>query len=456
MVPRIGSRSGLGLASLISLIAAGAAAVPAIAAPERGGSRLLMQVPGDDDQPRGLLGIYIYEDDTNPGGAKIEKVKDGSPAAKAGLKPGDIVLAFNGAKVDTSAALAKRLAKVHAGDEVKLNVSRDGWAKDVALTAVPRPEEAAPVAQKAWLGLSGEDAGFSVKITGVTAGGPAEKAGLKVGDLIGSAGESHPRSFTLDMLARVLEKSKPGDELTLGIGRDGWTKDVKVKLGAKPGEKPSTESRERPRTEERTEAPKPPAAKAKKPGFLGVYLKDSDGGLAVENALPESPAERGGLKQGDVIVTVDGHPIQNLSAFTEALSGFGAGDTVKLGVRREGWTRTVEVTLGARPERQTGAAPKPEAPAKPAAAPKPAYLGIQVEEEDSDGRKWLKVVDVLAGSPAAKAGIQVGDALSAVDGNDVKTVADLAALLKSRHAGDTIKLTCGDREKSVTLGARED
>src|SRR5437763_37533 len=109
-------------------------------------------VPDDETQPRGLLGIYIFEDDEAAGGAKIEKVKEGSPAAKAGLKPGDVVLTFNGKKVESSAALAKRLAKIKPSEEVKITVSREGWTKDLAMTAAPRPEEA--VAQKAWLGLS--------------------------------------------------------------------------------------------------------------------------------------------------------------------------------------------------------------------------------------------------------------------------------------------------------------
>src|SRR5207247_1920705 len=160
-----------------------AGTAPAIAAPQ-GGARFQM---APDEEQRGLLGIYIFEDDETAGGAKIEKVKEGSPAAKAGLKPGDVVVQFKGKKVDSSAALAKQLG-----------------------------------------------------------------------------GKKH------------------GDEGALPSDRDGWQREVKVKLGSKPGEKATSEKpAEKPAPKKETAAEKPKAKAEKKPGFLGVYLKDSDSGLAV-------------------------------------------------------------------------------------------------------------------------------------------------------------------------------
>jgi S1-C subfamily serine protease len=458
MVRRIGWWN-LALVPSLLLGTAAIAPVPARAAglglaPAPG---LTAQAPDEDDEQRGLVGIYIFEDDETPGGAKVEKVKDGSPAARAGLKPGDVVVAFNGEKVASSAALARRLARVRANEEIKLGVEREGWRRDFTLTAAPRPAEA--VAEKPYLGIAAEDAGAAgVKVTEVTAGSPAEQAGLKAGDLIVRpvAKGAAPQGFHLADLAKLLEQKKPGEEVTFRVERDGWQKDVTVKLGAKkaaPG---------RTTTEERKAPSRPETAKGeKKPGFLGVYLKDSDAGLAVENALPGSPAERAGLKQGDVIVAVAGHPVRDLAGFTDALGGYGAGDAVKLAVRRDGWTRTVDVTLGERPSSTSGAAPKPEErrPKTPAeTSEKPAFLGIAVEEVDlGDGARGLKIVEVVPGSPAAKAGLKTGQVLKGIDRTQVASIADLAEALKARKAGDTIVLEVNDGSRvKVTLAPRED
>ena len=74
-------------------------------------------------------------------------------------------------------------------------------------------------------------------------------------------------------------------------------------------------------------------------GVQGVKFADVSEG---------SPAQKAGLKQGDVMVAFDGKPIQNLYDFTYALRSKKAGDEVMVKVIRDGKPLEVKVTLGTR------------------------------------------------------------------------------------------------------------
>lgn len=428
--------------ALAALLAAGPSALAQAAPPGA------TAAPGDDEneeRPRGLVGIFIFEDDDAPGGAKIERVKEGSPAAQAGLKPGDVVVAFNGEKVKSSAALAKRLAKVRAGDELRLEVERDGWRKELRIKAAPHPDALAKAAaeEKPFLGVGLEEAGDALVISEIVPDGPAARAGLKVGDKVISIRDRAARS--MDAVVKALEGRKPGDTVAVLVERDGWRKEVKVTLGKRPG---STAAAPPP-----LPPPPPPPTKAeakKKPGFLGVYLKNQNGGLVVESVVPGSPAERAGLKPDDVIVTANGHPVRDLDGFTDHLRALGAGDKVTLAVRREGWTRTLEVTLGEKPDRTAATPNAPAPPALPKAEAKPGFLGIEVEETD----RGLEIVRVVPGSPAEKAGLKAGEELASP-----KTIDDLAKELRERKAGEEVVIAVvrdGQvKQVTVTLAPRE-
>jgi S1-C subfamily serine protease len=72
-------------------------------------------------------------------------------------------------------------------------------------------------------------------------------------------------------------------------------------------------------------------------------------GVAVEQVVPESPAEQAGLRGGDVIVEIDGEETKTVEDLFARLRDFEPGDTVTLEIVRGDDFRTVEVTLGERP-----------------------------------------------------------------------------------------------------------
>src|SRR5436190_295476 len=85
--------------------------------------------------------------------------------------------------------------------------------------------------------------------------------------------------------------------------------------------------------------------------YLGVKVGNtaSGPGASVGTVVTGSPADKAGLKPGDVITAVDGKAVANADDLTAAVSARAPGDKVTLTLRRDGTTQTVTVTLGVRP-----------------------------------------------------------------------------------------------------------
>ncbi len=92
------------------------------------------------------------------------------------------------------------------------------------------------------------------------------------------------------------------------------------------------------------------AADHKLPVTAGAWLNASTtGGATAPSVVPGSPAERAGLRDGDIIVAVDGQKIASTSPLDDILTQYAPGKTVALDVLRDGKSITLELTLGTRP-----------------------------------------------------------------------------------------------------------
>ncbi len=85
--------------------------------------------------------------------------------------------------------------------------------------------------------------------------------------------------------------------------------------------------------------------------YLGTMPSYDDGGKGVklDGVREDSPAEKAGLKEGDVIIGFGGKPIKTVYDYTESLSQYKPGDVVEVVVRRDGREAKLKVTLGTRP-----------------------------------------------------------------------------------------------------------
>ncbi len=279
---------------ILACAAAGAMgpAASAQAAPPR--ARIAITTP---DAPASYLGIGVADIDAERAkalklkeerGAEITHVYEDSPAAKAGIKEKDVVLEFGGQAVQGMEHLKRLVAETPVGRQVKMVVWRDGASQ--TLSAVIGTKSAPAT-------------GPGVGIWSMSPGAPAIGPGLGSGNWSFS---SLP-GFTIPPM-NIPEFAMTWQNPRLGI------------LGEPLGKE-----------EQFAE-------------FFGV--KD---GVLVKSVVNGSPAEKAGIKTGDVIVKVDDAKIANAEDITRALRSVGNGKTTCLVTVVRGKKETpITVTLEAR------------------------------------------------------------------------------------------------------------
>jgi regulator of sigma E protease len=157
-------------------------------------------------QPMRTLGLVMTM-------GEITAVQDGSPAARAGIKAKDRILKIDGKPVDDPMLLAEQLRR-RAGETITLTVQRDGSPLDisVALRRVDWYEQ--PMMKNNPLSIPELGVAYSVlnKVDRVIPGSPAEKAGIKPGEMIQKAVINPPDAGRDRKIPSQLKKPIPFDE----------------------------------------------------------------------------------------------------------------------------------------------------------------------------------------------------------------------------------------------------
>jgi serine protease Do len=147
-------------------------------------------------------------------------------------------------------------------------------------------------------------------------------------------------------------------------------------------------------------------------------------GAIVQRLEDDSPAAKGGVEAGDVVLKVDGKPIDGSPDLSRYVRQVKPGNKVNLEVWREGKTRNLAVTVGELKEDAETTRLASAKAAKPEV--KTTKLGVAVSEINDEQKKKLKVskgvsVDAVDGSALA-AGIQPGDVIERVNNTPVTNV----------------------------------
>ena len=90
---------------------------------------------------RGWLGVAVNETKPHAEGVQIAGIQRASPAGQAGLRPGDVIIAVNGAKVGTSASLVRTIAGIPPGGQAVLSIRRGDRTFDIPVNVGRRPAE---------------------------------------------------------------------------------------------------------------------------------------------------------------------------------------------------------------------------------------------------------------------------------------------------------------------------
>ena len=168
---------------------------------------------------------------------------------------------------------------------------------------------------------------------------------------------------------------------------------------------------------------------------LAVGVED---GVVVRQFVPGGPAENSELELADVITEVDGNSVKSADELKRELRLKKAGDSVTLGLMRNGKAREIEVETGAFPEEFTAVSRMRRSERKPEANTKAKLLGMTVQNINADLAKRFEVevekgVIVTAienDSVAAEKGISPGDIVTRINSAPVDSVASFKAALE--------------------------
>ncbi len=175
---------------------------------------------------------------SEPKGALVADLVDDGPAARAGMRQGDVIVGFQGARVDDSSQLPSIVAGVKPGTRAEVRVVRDGRQETLTVTLGQMPDEEAQTRRgddgddsQARAGLALADVprqlalqldlppGRGALVTAIQAGSPAERAGLRPGDVILEVNRKAVSGAQAAVDA--MKRAADGDPILLRVAREG-------------------------------------------------------------------------------------------------------------------------------------------------------------------------------------------------------------------------------------------
>lgn len=161
-------------------------------------------------------------------------------------------------------------------------------------------------------------------------------------------------------------------------------------------------------------------------------LPDEEGVLAAK-VLPNSPAEKGGLKEGDIIRRFDGKNVKDLKSFLDMVTKAKVGSKVKIAIIRNSRPMAVDVEIGERPTTvEIGEGPSVVEEPGEIPATKGAWRGLDVRDITPElaqryhirQNRGVVVINVEPDSPADEAGIIIGDVIDSINNEPIQNTAD--------------------------------
>ncbi|HIJ81797.1 MAG TPA: DegQ family serine endoprotease [Desulfuromonadales bacterium] len=172
-------------------------------------------------------------------------------------------------------------------------------------------------------------------------------------------------------------------------------------------------------------------------------------GALVNDVLKGGPADKAGLKQGDVITSLNGTEIKDPSQLQRQVAEAGVGKSVKISVFREGKTLELNMALASadsapKQRRQPGGGQQQEGEAD--------LLGLVVEDgEQGDG---VVVINVARGGAAAEAGIKRGDVIVSINRTRIGSSAEYARTIQQAARGGNMTILVRRGDASIYFALR--
>ncbi len=344
----------------------------------------------------------------------------------------------------------------------------------VEATAEAMPESGTSMTSEGrpFLGVSLQESADGVTVVEVVAGSGAETAGLQAGDIITSVNGT--AVTTVAEVADAVGALAIGDQVTLDYTRDGAAKTTTATLGEQTDAQPSMPG------QDRNGQNRPGDQRGQNwPGSIeqmfGFQYNSDDQTWTISKLSEDNPLYATGLREGDVITAVDGKTYDPAGLMQHMMS-LDADATVTLSVERDGAAQEITVTpsdlmgmgfggMGLFRGGDNGGFHGDFGQMMPmmqsaygngrlgvAFQPLDAELAAEQNLSVSEG---ALITEVQADTPAATAGLQVNDVVTAVNGEPVDEEHTLRDRLIAYEPGDTVTLTVlrdgASEEIEVTL-----
>lgn len=281
------------------------------------------------------------------------------------------------------------------------------------------------------IGLQAVDNG--IQIQEIVPGSPAEQAGLQIGDIIT---QINGKDVTAASVQGILQDYAIGDTVTLNVDRADETLELEATLAARP------------------EQPEVQFQMSERP-VLGVRLENTDDGVVIREITSGSAAEKAGLQVDDVLVKIGDVVISEAQQAVEAVQALKPGDDVEIQVTRNGESVSVTATLETMPMEFNFQG----MPFDFNQLTQQGRLGVEfislnaqvAQERGLEQTEGALVTKVSPDSPAAKAGLQTDDIITAVNGEKVDEEHTLRDRLVAYEAGDTITLDVQRGDEALSM-----
>ncbi|MCF7793320.1 MAG: PDZ domain-containing protein [Candidatus Cloacimonetes bacterium] len=299
---------------------------------------------------------------------------------------------------------------------------------------------------------AGLDENYGILISKVVSDTPADKAGLMSKDILLEI--DGDKIYTHGQFTKMLKNYAPGDKVKLKYFRDGKVKSLKLTFGEK-------------------EFPK-----IKKKAYMGVFLAELNGkykqktdydknfGIVITDVVEDGPAQKAGIKDDSIIMSINGDKIYTIDQLTKMLTNYEPENHIEVEVFQDKKEVKLDMILGEKAQYKhfdlgLGGSynlsfEKPENVFVYQYTPdNTKWIGVMlhvVENTKGDEKKITVTIDeVIEGTPAGKAGLQAGDIILAVDDNEIDSRKLISKIINKKEVGDTINMKIDRKGTIVNL-----
>ena len=187
-------------------------------------------------------------------------------------------------------------------------------------------------------------------------------------------------------------------------------------------------------------------------GWLGVTVQalnkeladsfdlDTTHGALVNEVIKDSPADKAGLKRGDIIVEYDGKQVDELNDLPRLVAATPVDETVKVKVFRDGKERTIKVKIGRLDDGEVALAADEEETGGALGITVANVTPELVERYSLEGDQGVLITRIDPEGPAAEANLRVGDLVIEADGKEVGSVREFEELVGKMKSGKVLRL----------------